>query len=93
MNGLSLERNQTVASLRFYYYIRHMNKNRYLVLVHEHVTNSGNIFHAGRYPCEMASFKARVAHNQWNSLYVLIESVACIHLVVEECLKVKINFI
>ncbi|XP_050357868.1 dynein axonemal heavy chain 1-like [Nymphalis io] len=43
----------------------------------------------GRYPCEMIDFSGRVKFNQWNSLYVLTESVSCIHLVVEECLKVE----
>ncbi|CAB3241783.1 unnamed protein product [Arctia plantaginis] len=43
----------------------------------------------GRYPCVMENFNARVAHNKWYSLYVPIESVACIHLVIEECLKVE----
>ncbi|CAK1542459.1 unnamed protein product [Leptosia nina] len=43
----------------------------------------------GRYPCVMEDFPGRVKFNQWYSLYVLTESVSCIHLVVEECLKVE----
>ncbi|XP_075982332.1 dynein axonemal heavy chain 1-like [Anticarsia gemmatalis] len=43
----------------------------------------------GRYPCVMEDFHGRVEYNQWYSLYVLTESVSCIHLVVEECLKVE----
>ncbi|XP_041969812.1 dynein axonemal heavy chain 1-like [Aricia agestis] len=43
----------------------------------------------GRYPCSMEDFAGRLKHNQWYSLYVLPESVAAIHLVIEECLKVE----
>ncbi|XP_052743009.1 dynein axonemal heavy chain 1-like [Bicyclus anynana] len=43
----------------------------------------------GRYPCDMEDFAGRLKHNQWYSLYVLMESVTCIHMVVEECLKVE----
>ncbi|CAG9564862.1 unnamed protein product [Danaus chrysippus] len=43
----------------------------------------------GRYPCDMVDFDDRMKFNQWKSLYVLTESVSCIHLVVEECLKVE----
>ncbi|XP_060806154.1 dynein axonemal heavy chain 1-like [Amyelois transitella] len=43
----------------------------------------------GRYPCIMDDFSGRVKYNQWNSLYVLTEAVSCIHLVVDECLKVE----
>ncbi|GBP84500.1 Dynein heavy chain 1, axonemal [Eumeta japonica] len=45
----------------------------------------------GRYPCLMKDFRGRVKENQWYSLYVLPESVSCIHLVVEECLKMLKN--
>ncbi|CAH0663656.1 unnamed protein product [Spodoptera exigua] len=41
----------------------------------------------GRLPCVMEDFSARLKHNQWYSLYVLMESVACIQMVVDECLK------
>ncbi|KAG7304692.1 hypothetical protein JYU34_010038 [Plutella xylostella] len=41
------------------------------------------------YPCLMDDFPGRVKYNQWYSLYVLSESVSCIHLVVDECLKVE----
>ncbi|CAH2055603.1 unnamed protein product, partial [Iphiclides podalirius] len=41
----------------------------------------------GRLPCDMEDFVGRVKYNQWYSLYVLTESISCIHLVVEECLK------
>ncbi|KAJ8728552.1 hypothetical protein PYW07_006248 [Mythimna separata] len=43
----------------------------------------------GRYPCVMGDFHGRLEYNQWYSLYVLTESVACLHLVVDECLKVE----
>ncbi|KAH9632514.1 hypothetical protein HF086_015399 [Spodoptera exigua] len=43
----------------------------------------------GRLPCVMEDFSARLKHNQWYSLYVLMESVACIQMVVDECLKVE----
>ncbi|XP_052749829.1 dynein axonemal heavy chain 1-like isoform X2 [Galleria mellonella] len=43
----------------------------------------------GRYPCVMEDFPGRLKHNQWYSLYVITEAVSCIHLVVEECLKVE----
>ncbi|XP_050552039.1 dynein axonemal heavy chain 1 isoform X2 [Spodoptera frugiperda] len=43
----------------------------------------------GRLPCVMEDFHGRVKYNQWYSLYVLTESVSCIHLVVDECLKVE----
>ncbi|CAF4763844.1 unnamed protein product [Pieris macdunnoughi] len=43
----------------------------------------------GRYPCVMDDFRGRMKFNQWSSLYVLTESVSCIHLVVDECLKVE----
>ncbi|XP_045521817.1 dynein axonemal heavy chain 1-like [Pieris brassicae] len=43
----------------------------------------------GRYPCVMEDFRGRMKFNQWSSLYVLTESVSCIHLVVDECLKVE----
>ncbi|XP_063895398.1 dynein axonemal heavy chain 1 [Helicoverpa armigera] len=43
----------------------------------------------GRHPCVMEDFHGRLKYNQWYSLYVLTESVACIHLVVDECLKVE----
>ncbi|KAG6458751.1 hypothetical protein O3G_MSEX011030 [Manduca sexta] len=43
----------------------------------------------GNYPCLMVDFSARVQYNQWHSLYVLSESVSCIHLVIDECLKVE----
>ncbi|CAG5057883.1 unnamed protein product [Parnassius apollo] len=43
----------------------------------------------GRLQCVMEDFLGRVKYNQWYSLYVLTESVSCIHLVVEECLKVE----
>ncbi|XP_073954769.1 sterile affecting ciliogenesis [Choristoneura fumiferana] len=43
----------------------------------------------GRYPCIMEDFAGRVKYNQWFSLYVLSEVVSCIHLVVDECLKVE----
>lgn len=47
------------------------------------------IIFAGCYPCLMDDFPGRVKYNQWYSLYVLSESVSCIHLVVDECLKVE----
>lgn len=37
----------------------------------------------------MEDFAGRMKYNQWYSLYVLTESVSCIHLVVDECLKVR----
>lgn len=43
---------------------------------------------AGRYPCEMVDFQDRMKYNKWYSLYVLSEAVSCIHMVVDECLKV-----
>ncbi|XP_045539469.1 dynein axonemal heavy chain 1 [Papilio machaon] len=43
----------------------------------------------GRKKCVMEDFAGRMKYNQWYSLYVLTESVSCIHLVVEECLKVE----
>ncbi|XP_049878805.1 dynein axonemal heavy chain 1-like [Pectinophora gossypiella] len=43
----------------------------------------------GRYPCVMEDFNERMRYNQWYSLYVLFESVTCIHMVVDECLKVE----
>ncbi|XP_022823491.1 dynein heavy chain 1, axonemal-like [Spodoptera litura] len=43
----------------------------------------------GRLPCVMEDFFGRLKYNQWYSLYVLTESVSCIHLVVDECLKVE----
>ncbi|XP_028156949.1 dynein heavy chain 1, axonemal-like, partial [Ostrinia furnacalis] len=44
----------------------------------------------GRYPCVMEDFQGRMEYNQWYSLYVLTEAVSCIHLVVDECLKVEL---
>ncbi|XP_063366022.1 dynein axonemal heavy chain 1-like [Cydia amplana] len=43
----------------------------------------------GRYPCVMDDFQGRMKYNQWYSLFVLTEGVSCIHLVVDECLKVE----
>lgn len=37
----------------------------------------------------MEDFSGRMKYNQWFSLYVLSEVVSCIHLVVDECLKVR----
>ncbi|CAB3221174.1 unnamed protein product [Arctia plantaginis] len=43
----------------------------------------------GRYPCIMEDFAGRRKHNMWFSLYVIREAISCIHMVVDECLKVE----
>ncbi|XP_037871312.1 dynein axonemal heavy chain 1 isoform X2 [Bombyx mori] len=43
----------------------------------------------GKLECLMEQFGDRVRYNQWRSLFVLSESVSCLLLVIDECLKVE----